>query len=355
MSDKILIQSKLKTYSIEFVNDIFKKVADEPREKSFLIIDSNIYELFRDKINELGMNDNFLVVEATEEHKSYNYCSNIIERLIKKKIRRNHRIVAIGGGIIQDISAFIASILFRGIEWIFIPTTLLAQADSCIGGKTSINFGEIKNTLGNFYPPNKIFIDLNFLSTLPKDDIKSGIGEMLHFYFYSGSAYIDKLFPDYTRLLKHRSLLKEYILESLRIKKSVIEKDEFDKGERNKFNYGHTFGHAIESITNYAIKHGQAVTVGMDLANRISVMQGLIDESLYKSINSRLKVNFPKYDLSDIDIEEYISILSKDKKNIDEQLVCILSEGIGKLVKMKVPMNDEFRITLKTYFRSYRS
>src|SRR5271157_5866279 len=142
-----------------------------------------------------------------------------------------------------DITAFVASILYRGLEWSFFPTTLLAQGDSCIGSKTSINLGDKKNLIGNFYPPSSIYIDTAFLESLETDDIKSGIGEMLHFYYYANSSYIDKLIGNYIHAISNRSTLIEYIRESLSIKKSVIEIDEFDKGERNKFNYGHTFGH----------------------------------------------------------------------------------------------------------------
>lgn len=352
MSEKILINSKFKNYTLEFVDDAFSIVEKEKSNNSFFIIDSSIFEIYQDQCNAVIDGGRFLIITATEPHKSYLYCGTIIEELLKKGIKKNNKIVAIGGGVIQDITAFIASILFRGIDWSFIPTTLLAQTDSCIGGKTSINFGDIKNTIGNFNPPREIYVDLSFLSSLPEDDIKSGIGEIFHYLFYANSTLLETLFNEYQDVLKNRGSLKKFIDESLRIKKSVIEIDEFDKGERNKFNYGHTFGHALESVTNYAIKHGQAVTVGMDIANYLSLQLGLIDEKLYININSKLKLNFPDYKLSNIDINYYVKYLSKDKKNIDDQLVCILSAGPGKLQKIKLPMDSEFIDNMTKYFAS---
>ena len=352
MSEKIVIQSKLKPYTCEFVDDVFSILRHQPLENAFFIIDSRINDLNSTQLDFLNT-ERTLIVEASEPHKSYDYCGTIIQEMLNRNIRKNSTIIAIGGGIMQDISAFVSSILFRGIEWQFVPTTLLAQADSCIGGKTSINFYGIKNTLGNFNPPVAIYIDKAFLNTLPVDDIKSGIGEMLHFYYYANSQFIHALFNDYQNLLVDRSRLKPFIQESLRIKKSVIEVDEFDKGERNKFNYGHTFGHALESVTNYAIKHGQAVTVGMDIANRLSQKMGLIDLQLYTDIERQLRVNFPLFNLSSININEYIKYLSKDKKNVDDQLVCILCEGRGKMVKKKIPMDAEFKKFLSFYFEEH--
>jgi 3-dehydroquinate synthase len=353
MSEEIEIHSKLREYRVRFVDDAFAILKEETKAKSFLVIDSVVYGLYRARFDTILNTESSLIVVASETHKSYDHCSKIIQQLLDKGVRRNTRLVAVGGGVIQDIVAFCSSILMRGLEWSFIPTTLLAQADSCIGGKTSINFGEVKNTIGNFYPPSIIYIDTAFLMTLSTEDIKSGIGEMLHFYYYSNSSLTNAMFSSYPKLLVDRSILKPFILQSLSIKKSVIEIDEFDKGERNKFNYGHTFGHALESVTNYAIKHGQAVTVGMDIANMYSSILGLMDSETYRDIASKLKLNFPDYALSDIDTETYVMFLSKDKKNIDDQLVCILSEGPGKLVKKKIPMNREFRDFLANYFRTH--
>lgn len=355
MYKELQVTSKNRNYSALFTNDVFLELQDINSEGAIYIIDLNIYELYKNKLDKFIQSSKYIIIEANEDNKSYKNCEKVFNQLIELQIRKTSKLIAIGGGIIQDISSFIASIIYRGLDWIFIPTTLLAQADSCIGGKTSINLGMIKNTIGNFYPPRNIFIDLSFLETLSIDAIKSGIGEIFHYYFYANSKFIDKLYSEYQVLLSKRLLFEEHILESLSIKKSVIEIDEFDKGERNKFNYGHTFGHALESISNYTINHGQAVTVGMDIANYISVQIEILDEKSYKEMNNFLKINFPLYDFSSVSIEEYLNFLGKDKKNVDEQLVCILSKGSGKLTKYKIPFDQNLRCILTNYFNNIKN
>ncbi|MCG6536478.1 MAG: 3-dehydroquinate synthase, partial [Syntrophales bacterium LBB04] len=246
--------------------------------------------------------------------------------------------------------AFSASIIYRGIEWSFFPTTLLAQADSCIGSKTSINLGDKKNLIGNFYPPADVFIDTTFLNSLAVEDIKSGIGEILHYYLYAASPFFDELIRDYAMIIKDRDLLMKHIRESLNIKKSVIEDDEFDRGERNKFNYGHTFGHAIESVTDYAVKHGQAVTVGMDLANYVSMKMGFMKPEIFHDLHTKLYINFPEFDFNGINLDRYFDLLSKDKKNIGSSVGCILAEAPGILLKKQLPLDDHLRKMIHAYF-----
>lgn len=173
---------------------------------------------------------------------------------------------------------------------------------------------------------------------------------MLHFFLYADSPSTKRIIQDYKSIIKNRKLLEEFIVESLLIKKGVIEVDEFDKGERNKFNYGHTFGHAIETVTNYEINHGQAVTIGMDLANYISVKLGLLVRSTFDEYHALLKVNFPDFNFNDMDIEEYSKSLSRDKKNIGDNVGCILTKGNGNLIKMQVPLDNNLLSEIQRYF-----
>ncbi|MFH2047088.1 MAG: AroB-related putative sugar phosphate phospholyase (cyclizing) [Pseudomonadota bacterium] len=352
MHDDILIKSRIKDYRVLFVEDFVILLQEYADQGAFFIIDSLILEIYGTRISSVVPQDRILVIKANERNKTINKCQEIIETLVEAKFRRNDRLIAIGGGVIQDITAFTASILYRGVDWTFFPTTLLSQADSCIGGKTSINLGDKKNIVGNFYPPADIFIDTTFLKSLAVDDIKSGIGEILHYYLYSASPLFDELLSDYELVIRNRNCLIKHIQESLKIKKSVIESDEFDRGERNKFNYGHTFGHALESLTDYAIKHGQAVTVGMDIANYLSLQQGIMDRRMFDWVHPLLMRNFPDYDWGHFDMETYIRFLSKDKKNIGSDLVCILPEGPGRLTKQRIMMDDVFRDTLQAYFNT---
>lgn len=352
MSDAITIKSQMRDYRVLFVEDFFTLLKEYADQRDFFIIDSLIHKNYGDRLASVVPQDRFLVIEANEQNKTINKCEAIIETLVERKFRKSDRLIAIGGGIIQDITAFTASILYRGVQWIFFPTTLLAQADSCIGGKTSINLGDKKNLVGNFYPPADIYIDTAFLESLPEADILSGIGEMLHYYYYAASPLFERIIGERLKLLADRSLLMSYIRESLKIKKSVIEIDEFDKGERNKFNYGHTFGHALESLTDYAIKHGQAVTIGMDIANYVSFRRGMMNLEEFNRIHELLCKNFPAYDWARFDMARYIQFLSTDKKNIGTDLVCILAESSSHITKQCIVIDDLFKDILNTYFNS---
>jgi 3-dehydroquinate synthase len=350
MSESISIKSAIREYSVFFRDDIAKDIEREACAGAFFIVDANIMRLYG------GLSASFpknmtLVVEPTEKNKTLEKCKDVIEDLVEKKIRKNNSLIAVGGGIIQDITAFTASILYRGIDWKFIPTTLLAQGDSCIGSKTSINLGDKKNLIGNFYPPTAVYICHQFLESLDISDIKSGIGEMIHFYIYSGSEYFERIIQNYDAIVSDRSLIKNYTRESLSIKKSVIEIDEYDRGERNKFNYGHTFGHALESVSNYDIKHGQAVTVGMDLANYVALNYGIMEKGVYENLHRLLTVNVPSYPYQQINVPEYVKALSKDKKNVGNDLVCILAEKPGHLLKRQLAMDARFQEIVRTYFQ----
>ena len=172
--------------------------------------------------------DNSIRIKSNEKVKEYSYIFNIINSIIDKGFKRNFRLIAIGGGVIQDTTGFIASMLFRGVEWVFYPTTLLSQGDSCIGSKTSINVGDIKNLVGGFYPPSKVIIDTNLITTLPQDQIMSGIGEMCHYFLIDGRESMEYFSKNYL----NPNGLKELIYKSLMIKKKMIEIDEFDQKEK---------------------------------------------------------------------------------------------------------------------------
>lgn len=176
-----------------------------------------------------------IFVDPSERAKSYNALIPLIDQLIENGFTRSNRLIAIGGGIVQDITAFTASILFRGVEWLFFPTNLLTQCDSCIGSKSSINFGVYKNQLGGFFAPKAVYIDLNFLSTLPKREIQSGLGEMMHYFLVSGKVDFHWAVAVLDQVLCDQDVLHQMIIRSLSIKKKMIERDEFDQGPRKIF------------------------------------------------------------------------------------------------------------------------
>ena len=326
------IKSSIRNYTVEFSNNFIKSIDQIYNDGDIIIFDNILYTPELDKYRCIQL------YNVTEQTKDFNNISTIINYIIGKFNKKN-KLIAIGGGITQDVVGFISSILFRGVEWIFYPTTLLAQGDSCIGGKTSINFNTYKNQLGNFYPPYKVIVCNEFLDTLTKIDIKSGLGEMLHFFLVSSKA-------DYDFFIKNQHDFKKLTTRCLDIKRSYIEIDEFDKNERLILNYGHTFGHAIEAVTNNEIAHGIAVSVGMDVANFISYKKGYITYELFKRIQKTLSSIY--YDVKLPNIEQLIIALKKDKKNISNKLNCVLTKGPGNMFLEEVEYNK-----IKSYLKEY--
>jgi 3-dehydroquinate synthase len=344
------VKSKIHDYNVNFISNIEDSFSQQLMESDFLIIDKKVYNLFEEKLSTKIDKNRKLLIDATERQKSYEELIPIIKYLIESGVKKNHRLVAIGGGVTQDVTAFIASILYRGIEWIFYPTTLLAQGDSCIGSKTSINFGEYKNQIGGFYPPNHIFIDTNFLTTLPESEVKSGFGEMCHYFIVSSESDFVFFKKSYNMLNENKSVLDSVISRSLEIKKRYAEIDEFDKNERQVFNYGHSFGHAIESLTNYEIPHGIAVAFGMDISNFISVKFGYLNQSTRREIRDLLSLIWEGYTIRNLSVDKMLNALSKDKKNEGNKLGLILNKGYGKIFKSFTDVDDKFKIWLCEYF-----
>lgn len=354
MFDKMTIQSRLKNYDVSFVSDAATHMAEHlDKTSSILIFDSHVFDLYKDDFSPLLSHFRYMKIDCSEGSKTMDYSQQVIRELLKLNVRKNDILVAIGGGITQDIVAFISSIIFRGVKWTFYPTTLLAQADSCIGSKSSINFDSYKNLIGTFTPPDNIFISLQFLETLSESDIRSGIGEMLHYFLNDGIEDATELMTQYHTILINRNALSPFIKKSLSIKKKIIEIDEFDTKIRHIFNYGHTFGHAIEAISNYAIPHGQAITLGMDLANYLSLNRNMIDQSCFNEMHELLIINMPSFWIDENNIEEYCQALSRDKKNIGNKLGCILTRGAGKMEKCFLDIDHYFRNEMLNYFIQY--
>lgn len=350
MSSDFSVRSFLRDYTVSFVDDFAVPLARIfEQTDAVAVLDERVHRLYADRLDMVSRDHRVIVVEASEDTKTVAGMVQLANQLIDLSFRRDSTLVGIGGGVVQDLVAFTASILYRGVDWCFFPTTLLAQADSCIGSKSSINLEGRKNLLGTFYPPSEILIDPAFLDSLSLTDIRSGIGEILHYYIYADSPMYRELIDDYDVLISAPGDLLPHIRESLRIKRTVIESDERDEGERNKFNYGHTFGHAFETATKYAIPHGQAVTVGMDLANHISVSRGIMDPSLCDSLREDLLRNFPNYAWAKIDIDRYLDALRRDKKNVGQDLVCILARRPGELTKVRLPFDESLSCTVQSY------
>jgi 3-dehydroquinate synthase len=323
----LTIRSSMGDYHVRFWDDLDAALEPLLEAKGLLVVlDRKVEALYRPRLVTLLSRTPFLMLDADENSKTLDGVAALASWMQERGANKKTRLVAIGGGIIQDICAFTAHVWYRGIDWIFVPTTLLSMSDSCIGAKSSINHGRAKNQLGAFHSPREVHIVPEFLRTLEDRDIKSGYGEILKLALTEKLADFDHLESALARasgdLLGPE--LPALIRRSLETKKAVIEKDELETDRRRILNFGHTFGHAIESLSEYEIPHGLAVAWGVDLVNWIAHRKGLVGRPLrdrvHRFIREHLSVPityFPKAD-------ELLRGIRKDKKAEADRVNLIL-------------------------------
>ena len=337
------IQSYAKEYEVIFEQDpsFFGRYTPENlaettgRENAgkgaFYVIDRKVVELYREVFTEIPKERLFLL-DALERNKTIETALVICEAMTAIPAKRNATLISVGGGITQDITGFVANVLYRGIHWIFVPTTLLAACDSCIGSKTSLNYKSYKNLLGTFYPPDELHICPAVFATLTKQDYLSGLGEVVKFNLMAGE--IDAIETDLPELLARKEeTIERYVQKSLAFKKPFIEADEFDRGIRIHLNFAHTFGHAFEAVTDYAIPHGTAVAMGMIMANAIAHDRGSIEDSIWQRMDRILTriidLNLLEQENGFTGIENFsmasiLDKIKKDKKQVDENITAVL-------------------------------
>ena len=345
----MMIHSKLKDYEV-VIEDKLEFLSDFETENVQFVIDKNVYCLYEQYFKNIP-DGRLILLEATEGNKVIETALGICEDMTEISAKRNIHLISIGGGIVQDITGFVANILYRGIRWTFIPTTLLAACDSCIGGKTSLNYHKFKNLLGTFYPPDKIHICTKFFNTLSERDYKSGLGEVVKFNIMAGADGLDNIEKGIESLLrKEDTAVQHFVCSSLSYKKTFIEIDEFDRGERIKLNFAHTFGHAVEVVSNYEIPHGTAVAIGMIMADRLSVKRGLLNEDAVKrSEEVLMKIIDIDSELLNVDISDIIKAIRKDKKQTNDAMTAVLrTESDLEIIK---DMTDEEVSYAVRYFK----
>jgi len=301
-----------------------------------------------------------IVIEANESRKSLEAMPEVILQLRKFGANRSSHLVAVGGGIMQDIATFAASVYMRGISWTYMPTTLLGMADSCIGGKSSINVLGYKNLIGNFYPPLEVVIDVDFIRTLDAEQVIGGLYEAVKICYTRGhQPFLDYLAEGPAWPLP-ADVAQRLLLRSLRTKKWFIETDEFDQKERLLLNFGHTFGHALEAATDFGVSHGMAVGVGMliaiDYAQRRGVLGAMgeqrvaqlaqhVDEMLAIVVGSGMR--WPQVDLAAV-MEKF----NNDKKHRADAYRVVLPTGEGDLDLVSEPRDDTVRAALRQSYET---
>lgn len=343
------IQSATKIYEITIHTDfepIKNLVFDD---KTFVVIDKLLYGIYKDSVFSEVPEDKLYLLEATEENKVIDSALDICEILTNISAKRNTRLISFGGGIIQDVTGFVANVLYRGIHWTFFPTTLLAGCDSCIGGKTSLNYKKYKNLLGTFYPPDRIYVCTPFFKSLSERDFKSGLGEVVKFNVMQGESGVSNMEDNISGLLERDdTILNRFTESSLAFKKSFIEQDEFDRDVRIQLNFAHTFGHAFETISGYEIPHGTAVAMGTIVANRISCSRGWMEQTIAERIEAVLyKIISVDKKVLDRPFDDIISAIKKDKKQIGDSLTAVLIRG--EEMKLEI-VHDVSRLEIEEAF-----
>jgi 3-dehydroquinate synthase len=274
-----------------------------------------------------------ILVPDGEEHKTFKSLTTIYDRLIAERCERKSSVLALGGGVIGDLAGFAAATYLRGVPYVQVPTTLLAQVDSSVGGKTGVNHDNGKNLIGAFYQPKLVLIDVNVLASLPRRELLAGLAEVIKY----GIIEDPQLFRDLEKKLKKivaldRELLERIVVTSCSIKARIVEMDEREENQRAVLNFGHTIGHALEAATNYQrFLHGEAVAVGMVKAAMLSVQHGFCDQQSFERILEIItEAGLPSEIPAGLSLQSVIEAIQLDKKAAEGKIKFVMSEGIGK-------------------------
>jgi len=305
-----------------------------------------IFDLYQPVIENLrnkGYKIDVIIVPGDESAKNIMHAEDVWTQMVQMGCDRSSVLLALGGGVVGDLGGFVAATYMRGIAFIQVPTTLLAMIDSAIGGKTAVNLAAGKNLVGAIYQPKAVLVDPGFLQTLPKRNVISSLAEAIKYGFIRDKSIfetIDSRFDDLVGL-SDQALLSEIIAKSCRIKAQIVSNDQYENGERRLLNYGHTIGHAFETIQAYGgLYHGEAVLYGMKCANFISHKKGLINEAQFASANAVLN-RFELPELGTVNPDEVLAVVAHDKKNINGKLNFILLDDIGNgVVNTDVTSDD---------------
>jgi len=339
--EKIRVELAERSYDISIGSNILEGIGDNVKlfglsPKIAIVSNPTVFSLYGEYLSASVKKAGFDLLTVTipdgEEYKDLLWVEHIYDELLKHKLDRSSALIALGGGVIGDITGFAASTYMRGISCIQVPTTLLAQVDSSVGGKTGVNHKLGKNMIGTFWQPRLVWIDIATLKTLPRRELLAGLAEVIKY----GIIYDEKLF-EFLEVNREKILnldsnaLTHIIKRSCEIKADVVSKDERESGLRSILNYGHTIGHAIETVTGYTrFLHGEAVAIGMCLEARLSQMINLIDKDQVSKIKAIVdSYGLPSEMPADIDMNSILSSMQLDKKAVAGELKFILPEKIG--------------------------
>lgn len=338
------IHSNIRDYEVHFAETAdFIRDLHAGAERCW-VVDANAWRHHADSCLSGLVGEPIIEIPVSEERKCLETVQSLYDALVSRSAKRNLTLISIGGGILQDVTGFTASTLYRGIPWVFVPTTLLAQSDSCIGSKTSLNYGRFKNLIGTFYPPSRVFVHVPFLTTLQEVDYFSGLGEVVKLHIMGGADRTQDLLAMLPALVEREvGSLRIAVEASLRIKQSYIAGDEFDAGRRNMLNFGHCFGHAIESTSDFRVPHGQAVVAGMLLANAVAHRRGILSRPMREFLADRLLKPSLRVALTpeDLDVDRIVEAMRRDKKRVGDGLALVMIDDAYEMLKVNDLAPDE--------------
>ncbi|WP_026838418.1 3-dehydroquinate synthase [Gillisia sp. JM1] len=323
----------------------------------FVLVDSNTHNnclnIFLQQL-ETTITIEVIEMEAGEEHKNIETCSGIWETLSELGADRKSLLINLGGGVVTDLGGFVASTFKRGIPYMNVPTSLLAMVDASVGGKCGVDLGNLKNQIGVINQPEMVLIDSNYLSTLPANEMRSGLAEILKHGLIANEAYWEKATNLEALTLED---LDSLIIESIEIKSRIVQEDPTEKSVRKTLNYGHTLGHAIESyfLTNpnkITLLHGEAVAAGMIMATHLSYKICGFPEKKLENITNKINELFPKINLLEEDYEMVLDLLKFDKKNSHGNINFVLLKDIGKAELDVIVPNDQLIEAMNYYLKN---
>lgn len=344
--ERVYIDLGVNSYFIHIGDDILHLISDYIKggDKYLLITDENVDRLYGKLFEEslLGKQIYKFIIKPGEQSKTLATVEDILNNMIDLGLTRRSKIIALGGGIVGDISGFCASIFMRGIPFIQIPTTLLSQVDSSVGGKTGVNMEKGKNMVGSFYQPETVIIDINTLKTLPHRELISGIGEIIKYGIIWDYDFLNNIDKNLDKILDiEEEIIKKIIKRCCEIKAEIVSQDEKENGIRKILNHGHTIGHGLETVSKYKkYTHGEAVLIGMYREALMARKFGYIEEDYFKEIEKIISSLGISLDISEFSLKSLIDAMIKDKKNREGKVSFILPKGRSKVseVLLDIPL-----------------
>ncbi|GAC1542218.1 MAG: 3-dehydroquinate synthase [Vulcanimicrobiaceae bacterium] len=351
--ERLTVASGQGAYDVDFVATIdalhgaLSGVAD-----ARTIVDARVLELYPALVEGLDP-ARLLAIPATEDEKTLQGVERVCRFFQATDTSKRSTLIVVGGGIAQDIGAFAAHIYYRGIPYVLVPTTLLSMADSCIGAKCGVNLGSFKNQLGFFQSPKRVIVYRDFVKTLSPDDLRSGFGEVLKLAITDGG----EAFEWFETAVRRDGLagvdVQEAVRRSLTTKRTIIERDEYEADLRKTLNYGHSFSHAIEGLTDHAVPHGLGVAWGIDVANYVAMRKGLLARETFERLHALLRECFSfrvdrSYDAAGICVK-----LKRDKKAAGSEITLVLATGLGQLTLVPTAVDSALEEIIASYLAQF--